>query len=282
MKKKIFYLPLFLTLMGASYYLVNHNEFLKTSIQKRFESGNFRTLEIRYSAEAIMEMHRHSLLKDETHSFLAPELQFYPYLLMEIKYSKSDDTTGEGLILWGMHDGEMVTSTANWEKSHGFEDCINAHVDKNDFKILNAIAGHGGLISRKNLGEDIHVEPDILDRWIESCRKKKLVVQSGNHYRLHFQSPRLQIQPETLLEHWLVTQPYKNAHREPQKYSRRQIETIANLAFDQDFTIRRISEIFLPVYRIDVQNPDGSIYTTYWNALNGKKFDNLNINYSGS
>jgi len=39
----------------------------------------------------------------------------------------------------------------------------------------------------------------------------------------------------------------------------------------KDFAIRKTTEIFLPVYSIVVQNPDGSQMTTYWNALNGKR-----------
>jgi len=47
----------------------------------------------------------------------------------------------------------------------------------------------------------------------------------------------------------------------------------AKAAFGDDFAIRKTTEIFLPVYSIVVQNPDGSHMTTYWNALNGKNID---------
>jgi hypothetical protein len=55
------------------------------------------------------------------------------------------------------------------------------------------------------------------------------------------------------------------------RYRSSQIETIAKAAFGNDFAIRKTTEIFLPVYSIVVQNPDGSQMTTYWNALNGKR-----------
>lgn len=274
---KILYVVFAMGIVGGTYYYVNQNETAKNLIASRFEAGNFHTLEIRYSADSIMDTNRGALLADETHSFLSPQLHFYPYLLMEVKYSKNDTTTSEGIILWGMHDGEMVTSTGNWDKTHGFEELIDSNADKNDFKIINALAAAGGSLTRKDLGHTIHVEAEVLDKWIDSCRKKKLVVQSGNGYRLHFEKPNILISPETVLDHWLVTQPYKDARRESKKYSKRQIERIASLAFTKDFTIKRVSEIFLPVYRIDVQNPDQSIYTTYWNALNGKQLKNLNL-----
>lgn len=275
MIKSLTYLVLFVGLAFGGYYYFNQSETLQNVVSQKFDAGNFHTLEIRYTADAIMEGHRSELLADANHSFLSPTLHFYPYLLMEVKYSASEHTTHEACILWSMENGEMVKTTGTWEMSHGFEDCINAGVDRNDFKIINALAANHGSMSRKELGDHIHVEPEILEKWVDSTMKKKLVVQNGNNYRLHFQAPKLKLTPETALDHYLVTQPYKNAIREPKKYSRRQIERIATLAFERDFTIRNITEIFLPVYRIDVQNPDGSILTTYWNALNGKRFDKL-------
>lgn len=260
----------------GGWHLANHNPTVKSFIQKNFDAGEFHTLEIRYNADTLMDMHRDELLKGENYTFLEPNLRFYPYLLMEVKYTSQDNTTGEGLILWGMDDGEMVTSTSTWEKTHGFEDCINAGADQNDFKIINALAMHGGLLNREDLATYIHVENDLLDHWIDSCKKKHLVVQNGTDYRLHFAKPKLQVIPETQIDHWLVTQPYKSAVRVNQRYSKSQIEKIASLAFGKDFAIRQVTEIFLPVFRLDVQNPDGSIYTTYWNALNGRQLKNHN------
>lgn len=275
MIKTLTYLVLLAGLVAGGYYYLNKSESLQNLVSQKFDAGTFHTLEIRYTSDAIMETHKEELLTDTNHSYLSPTLHFYPYLLMEVKYSANDSTTNEACILWSMDDGEMVTTTATWEMSHGFQDCINANVDRNDFKIINALASNHGSMTRKELGEHIHVEPDILEKWVDSTKRKKLVVQYGNSYRLHFQTPKLKLTPETALDHYLVTQPYKNALRQPKKYSRRQIERIANLAFESDFTIRNITEIFLPVYRIDVQNPDGSVLTSYWNALNGKRFDKL-------
>ena len=64
------------------------------------------------------------LLKDTDHVFLEPTLKFVPYLLMDVKYIRTQDKTGEGVILWGLVDGEMVINTGTWEKTHGFTDCI--------------------------------------------------------------------------------------------------------------------------------------------------------------
>jgi hypothetical protein len=234
-------------------------------------SGTFQTLEVRYSAEGIMEAHRKELLADNAHVYLEPVLKFVPYLLMDVKYIRSHDKTGEGVILWGLVDGEMVVNTSTWERTHGFTDCIAANANRQEFKIINALASRGGAWDREGLSKFLNIENNILDAWIDSCRKKSLIVQAGNTYRLHLQNPRLMVIPETKLEHWLVTKPTKKAIRVKRRYRSSQIETIAQAAFGHEFAIRKTREIFLPVYSIVVQNPDGTLMTSYWNALNGKQ-----------
>jgi hypothetical protein len=55
------------------------------------------------------------------------------------------------------------------------------------------------------------------------------------------------------------------------RYSKSDIEKNAKAVFGADFTIRNSKEVFLPVYSIEVLNPDGSVLTTYWNALSGQR-----------
>lgn len=234
-------------------------------------TNQYKTLEVRYSAESIMEAHKKELLKDSEHVFLAPSLKFHPYLLMEVKYSNSQDKTGEGMMLWSLVDGEMVINTNLWEKTHGFADCIAAGADREDYKLIAALATNHNNMDRENLIKELNIEEEKINNLIDTCKKKNLIVQSGTSYRLHFQNPKLQVIPETKIDQWLVTKKFKNQNRIPQKFRVGQIEYTAKAAFGSDFAIRKTAEIFLPVYSIVVQNPDGSQMTTYWNALNGKR-----------
>ena len=254
------------------WWMWNHQPLFRNFVEERLETGKFLTLEARYTPDQIMETHRKDLLKNEQYGFLEPTLEFYPYALMEVKYSASDLSTAEGIILWGLEDGEMVVDTSNWMKTHGLEDCINNRADKSDFRVILALSRYNGSADRSKLLSYLHVENEVFDSMIDSCRKKKLIVQSGNNYRLHFQRPFVQLQPQTKLDQWLVTKPYKNATRISPRYSLSQIEDISYNLFTNDFSVRNIREIYLPVYCIVVQNPDGSHLTTYWNALNGKRF----------
>lgn len=231
----------------------------------------FNTLEVRFTAENIMESHKKDLLKDTSHVFLEPILKFHPYLLMEVKYNRSQEKTGEGIILWSLVDGEMVINTSSWEMTHGFKDCIGFGADKEDFKIINTLASKGGSLDREAISKTLNVDNDTLDQWIENCRRKNLIVQNGNNYRLHFQNPKLQVIPETKIDQSIVKKAGKYAARIPKRFRASQIENIARSAFGNDFAIIKKTEIFLPVYSIVVQNPDGSLMTTHYNALNGKK-----------
>ena len=255
----------------AGLWAWNFSPSFRTKVEDFFSTNTFQTLEVRYSAETIMDHHRKELLKDNEHVFLSPSLKFYPYLLMEVKYNRSCDKTGEGVILWGLEDGEMVINTSTWEKTHGFRDCIAANATRQEFRIINALAGRGGSCDREGLSKFLNIENNVLDTWADVCRKKSLIVQNGNVYRLHLQNPRIQVVPETRLDQNLVTKHTKHAIRAKKRFRGAQIEQIARAAFGPDFAIRKTTEIFLPVYSITVQNPDGSQMTSYWNALNGAR-----------
>lgn len=261
-----------LLLAGYGFWWVgaNHPELKNKVVSFVNVGGSFHTLEVRYNANQIMESHRRELLKSNRHKYLDPQLSFYPYLLLEVKYLIGNKTH-EGMMLWDLTDGEMVIDTKDWEKTHGFGDCINTGADRQEFKILNLLAKKGGSLDHESLAKGLHIDNDILDAWLESCRRKKLIVQAGNRYRLHFENPILKTLPETHIAERLVTKPCRNAARVTRNFSLTQIERLAKAAFGNDFTIRRTSDVYLPVHNIVVQNPDGSIHTSHWNALNGKK-----------
>lgn len=253
------------------FWLWNHSPSARKWIENVFDSGEFLTLEAKFSAKEILANTHGTLKQTEEHKILKPKLQFYPYILFEVKYSRSDHTTGEGVIMWGMTDGEMVIDTETWQTTHGFEDCLRAGASWQDYQIINSLAKHGGALGRDALSKELQLEADVLDKWLDNVIDKHLVVRTDSQYRLHFEDPRLQVRPQTVIKQWLVSKPYKHAARAPKVYSKNRLERNAKAAFGKDFAIRSHREVFLPVYSIEVQNPDGSMRTSYWNALNGKQ-----------
>jgi len=258
-------------LVVSSWWLWNNNPQVRELVEHYIENGEIITLEARYTADQIMDANRKNLLSDDSKNFKDPELKFHPYLMMYVKYTQPDRSTREGVILWSMVDGEMVIDTQNWEKTHGFEDAILAGADQSDYRILNMLAKSKGKMTIDQLQKELHVETDTLTPWLESLRAKHLIVLKGTDVQLHFQNPKILVLPETKFKQWLVTKPYNHAQRVANKYSKSQIERNAKAAFGPDFMVKSSSEVYLPVYSIEVQNPDGSVLTSFWNALNGRR-----------
>jgi hypothetical protein len=245
---------------------------LQETLKEYVDVGEVLTLEARYTPEQLMEKHRKTLISDAQHSYQEPILRFYPHLLFETKYAQGDRKTREGNLLWSLTDGEIILDTETWEKTHGYEDAIQAGANRGDFRILFVLARRGGSLTREELQQELHVESDALISLISSALEKHLIIQIGNQYQLHFQNPKILIIPETKIKQTLVTKPINSLQKAPKRYTRSQVEKIAYAAFGPAFTIRNVHEVLIPVYSIAVQNPDGSTHHSYWNALTGQPF----------
>lgn len=244
---------------------------LQDSILQYVENGELVTLETHYSPQQLMDKYRSDLLQDEQYKYQEPTLKWYPHLLIDAKYTLSDKKTKEGQLLWSLVDGEMVLDSESWEKTHGFADAIEARATRTDFKVMHALAKNKGSCTREELQDELHLEADTLEPWINAALQKSLIVQNGSELQLHLQNPKIPVIPHTKIKQAFVTRPYRHAECLGKKYSRAQIERTAQAAFGPSFTIRTVKEVFLPIYGISVLNPDGSILTSYWNAINGQR-----------
>lgn len=267
----IFALITLICLAAGGWWFDKIHPEVRTKVVDLISPESFHTLEVKYTPEQIMDTHMYSLLKSDEHKYLNWEIKYYPYLLMEVKYAKDELHTNQGVILWDLIDGEMVINEHHWEKTSGFGDCIKAKVDKTEFKIINLLARRGGTMDRETLCHHLRVENEILDHWIDSCRTKRLIVQNGNDFRLHMRTPRLHVIPETRIDDKLVTKTFRKRGLITRRFSPSQIKRIAESAFGSDFVVNKATKVYLPVCAITVENPDGSLHTSYWNTLNGKE-----------
>lgn len=260
-----------LVLAGGGWWFWTTNTPFRNFIAEYVDNGEFLTLEARYTPQQIMDKHSKELLPTTEHNFQEPSLRFYPYVLLEIKYTQPDRKSREGVILWSLVDGELVLNSDTWEQTHGFEDAIKVNTTSQEFKVINALAKNKGSLSRDQLQTELHLERDVFEPWIESARQKHLITVRGDIIQLHFQDPKLITTPQTKINQRLVSKPYNHAQKVIAKYSPGEIEKTAKAAFGADFTIRNATTVYLPVYSIEVANPDGSVLTSYWNALNGQR-----------
>lgn len=242
----------------------------KDQIFQYVDNRDIVTLEARFLSEQVFETHRQELLSNDKRTLQNTVLKYYPYLLLDVKYPEQSRTR-EGVLLWGLHDGEMVLNTETWESTHGFRDCLECQATRSDFKILHVLVRHQGTLSIEELQKELQVERDILNALIEGAQKKHLIVQKGNTLQLHFENPKLLVTPQTRINQHLVSKPLGDGQKAPRTYSRSQILDMTQAAFGSDFKIRSEQEIFLPVYSLEILNPDGSVQVSEWNALTGKR-----------
>lgn len=251
-----------------------HSDYLanwKDRILQYIDNQELSTLEARYLPEKIIETHRQEIVGNDKKTIQNTIVKYYPYLLLDVKYTGNDQKTKEGFVLWGMEDGEIVLNTDTWEKTHGFQDCLECKANHTNFKILQALAKRQGRMTIDELQKELHIEREVLQNWIEATKENHLVVQKGNTIQLHFENPKLLAIPQTKMTQHIVAKPQGDGIKVPRQYSRSEIIAIAKEAFGSDFKIRSEQEVFLPVYALEVLNPDGSIQVSEWNSLTGQK-----------
>ena len=237
------------------------------------DNRDITTLEARFLPEQIIQDHVEEILGKDKKTLKNSVLRYEPYLLLDVKYPDEQHKIREGVLLWGLKDGEMVINTETWETTHGFRDCLECKASRSDFKILQALAKKQGSLSLDDLQKELHLEREVLVSWIESAKQKHLIVQKGNLVQLHFENPKLLVSPQTQIKHPLVSKSLMKDERESKVYSHRQIMQTMQAAFGSDFKIRSEQEIYLPIYQMEVLNPDGSIQFSQWNALTGQKIN---------
>lgn len=268
--RPLLFLMLLLSFVFGGWWLWDNGTELKEQVFQYVENRDLLTLESKYSPEVLMETHRQELIGDENRSFLEPLYVYYPYLLLDVKYTENHKTR-EGVLLWGLEDGEIVLNTETWETTHGFKDCLECQANKNNFRIIQVLARHGGAISLDELQQELHLEKEPLEAWLTEAQSKHLIVQKGNRLQLHFENPKIAVIPQTRIKQQLVFKPLDKGEKVSRSYSNKQIYQIAKAAFGNDFAIRSSKEVFLPVYRLSVLNADGSIFSSEWNAVNGQR-----------
>jgi hypothetical protein len=262
-----------IALLAAGGWWVWHSPTManwKDQILQYVDNRDIVTMEARFLPEQVVEAHRQELLGNDKRTLQNTVLKYYPYLLLDVKYPEYSRTR-EGVLLWGLNDGEMVINTETWETTHGFRDCLECQATRSDFKILHVLVRHQGMISVEELQKELQVERDILNTWVDGAKRKHLIVQKGNFLQLHFENPKLLVTPQTRIKQHLVSKPIGDGQKVPRTYSRSQILEMTQAAFGSEFKIRGEQEIFLPVYSLEILNPDGSVQVSEWNALTGKR-----------
>jgi hypothetical protein len=257
----------------GGYWAWQNSHDVKAYLDDFSNESSILTFELPTSSEEFVQKHQKELLKDQNHALGQVGVKFLPFLLFDVKYTNDSKNTEESKLIWNLENGEMVLDTESFETTHGFEDCINAKATDDDFRIMHALHDHGGSLAKEALCKDVGLDYDLVNYRLDILRKKQLVVVRGDSVRIHLQSPLFKVQPRTKISHHFVIKAVEAKNQIQPVYSKDQVRKIAKAAFGQDFAIRKEELVFVPIFQIEVLNPDGSILKTYWNALNGKRID---------
>lgn len=251
------------------------------SLHSYVVNGDLLTLETRHTAEEIMEAHRDQLIGTTERIFQTPSLYFYPYLLLDVKFYDKNNKTRESTTLFSLVDGEMVLDTDTWEMTRGFEDTLQAGATLQEFQILNLIASSKGSLTKEKIQKELNSTPDVLNSLFRALKEKKLIITRGNDVVLHFENPLFNVVPQTKMGSDVVIKPFRQGKNQGKTISARfspgKIERNAKAAFGNDFTIKDRKKIYLPVWRLPLLNPDGSLLITEWNALSGEKINSQKV-----
>lgn len=265
-----FYLFLFILIVVGGGYLWKEQqaiENLKDNLLSYIDNRDILAFEVKHTPEQIIKAHYPELVSQDDASWQEPTLKYVPYFLLDVKYTE-DLKSREGVLLWGLVDGEMVLNTTTWETTHGFKDCLECQATRNDFRIIQALARHPHPTSIDNLQKELQVERDTLNLWVENAKFKHLIVQNGPLLQLHFENPKLLVVPQTQINSQLVSTPSANTKKVSAVYNRNQILALVKAAFGEDVKVRSEQIVYLPVYNFKSTKQD-QMYSADWNAVTG-------------
>ena len=89
--------------------------------------------------------------------------------------------------------------------------------------------------------------------------------------RIHVESPLIKLEPATLITRPFVQRTILFKSLLTGQHTIADIESLVQAAFGSDLAIRSTRLVYIPIYEVQVNNPDGSIRKTLWNAISGKE-----------
>ena len=268
--KRFFWLCLIVLIGVGAFWAYRHKERLEQMVYSKDHEDTIETFETAIQPEELLARQSRLLLTPQ-HSFGTVSLLFAPHLLLNVKYSLDGKTSKACTALWDLTDGELVLNTNNFDHSQGFADCLVSEASADDFRILHTLAIRGGALSKEMICKELGGDDSVICERIENLKKRHLVIVSNDIVRIHVESPLIKLEPATLITRPFVQRTIIYKSLLNAQYTIADIESLVQAAFGSDLAIRSTRLVFIPIYEIQVNNPDGSIRKTLWNAISGKE-----------
>lgn len=268
--KRFFWLCCFMLIGFAAFWGYQHRERLEYMMHSKDNEDTIETFETALQPEELLAKQSRLLLTPQ-HSFGPVSLIFAPHLLLNVKYSPDGKSSKASTALWDLTDGELVLNTNSFEHSQGFADCLVSQASADDFRLLHTLAQRGGALSKEVICKEMGGDDAVICERIESLKKRHLVIVSNDIVRIHVESPLIKLEPTTFITKPLVERTILYKAILTGKYTTSDIQSLVQAAFGQDLAIRSTRLVYIPLYEIQINNPDGSVRKTLWNAISGKE-----------
>lgn len=280
-KESPFFKPLpfvlLLLVTAAGYIFWFHKDQLEYYLSTSLESPDKDETILCFEAKITPQLLQQRLEKNISRNQQPPQVVwgegricYAPHLLVDVKYTLDGKTTKTGRMLWDLVTSELVLDTNQFETTRGFQDCLQSQATAEDFRILRLLSQNNGLLSKEQLQRELTLDEELLSARIESLKKKQLVVKVNETIRIHVDNPILGIEPTTKLTLPLSKITVKRHLLLPQEQTHQQLLSMIQVAFGPTVGIKGYKKLFIPVIELNRVNPDGSITTSHWNAVNGR------------
>jgi hypothetical protein len=254
----------------AAFWGYHHTDRLEQFVRSKDHEDTIDTFETALQPEEILAKQSKLLLTPQ-HSFGPVTLFFAPHLLLNVKYSPDGRSSKACTALWDLTNGELVLDTNTFHHTQGFADCLVSQASADDFRILHTLSRRGGSLSKEMIIKELGGDDDIICERIENLKKRHLIIVSNDIVRIHVESPLIKIEPSTTITRPVVHRTIVYGSLLTGDYTKSDIQALVQAAFGQDLAIRSTRLVYIPIYEVQVNNPDGSIRKTLWNAICGKE-----------
>jgi hypothetical protein len=257
--------------VGGGYWGYHHLDTLEQFISFSDKEETIETFETSIQPDELLSHQAQNLLLSKQHVWGPVRLYFSPHLFLQVKYSASGRATVNTAMLWDLIDGELVLNTNNFDRTQGFADCLNSKASADDFRLLHLLFKRGGSLSKEQMVNDLGMADETVCERVDSLKKRHLVVVSNDVVRIHVESPLLKVEPISTITKPVVHRKTTRSMLFPSTFKKTEIESLIQNAFGSDLAIRSSRIIYIPIYEVQVLNPDESLRKTYWNAISGQQ-----------
>lgn len=257
-----------LVFFGASSILSTYpsfNNFLDSKVINRFRKFMDKSIEViepRFSVTRVPLAGR-AVKYQEIYS---------PYLVADVKYIDDSGEIEEGVFVWSLKDGEIVTNTLNWSTTKCLDDILSSKINTNNIYSIIYFINNIKNPTVDSITKESGIPIKEVACAIKNYEEEGLITVHNGIIRLSIKDPIIPKYPKTERSDLLSNSSFKDANKTNVyrcSYSANDLISFSEKAFGKRIKIKKHKIIYIPVYQITEELSDGSLLTRKVNSING-------------